>query len=519
MCPAGPPHMCGGLHPVIRVLPGHRYNRAAMRHLARLAVIVLALSSVAAVSASASTAGRPYSFVSAPRLHPPKLKVLERRAGLAQGDFLVAGLDVTVSPGLHAVGQTGPMILDSHARPIWFRTVAGRGGEILDFDQETYRGKPVLVWAQGRTVVVVNQRYRRIATLHARAPWAIDGHDASIVGGDVWVTVTRLVGDQNLTAYGGPREGTVIDCGVQEYQLATGRRLMTWDALNPGGAPKVPLSASEQSLNRGAWDAYHLNAVQPLPNGNLLVSMRNTWAVYLIDPVSGQILWALGGKRSSFTVGQGAQFAWQHDARLVRPAQGGQGAHVELTLFNDDCCGMTSRGQPGHAEGPSEGMVLDLNTLTDTAALAASYSRGPSGHSGILGSMELLPGGNALVGWGSQPYFSEYSSSGRQLLDVRWPGGDQSYRALFTDTWVGTPYYPPSGAVRGRTVYASWNGATQVSRWEVLAGSRGGRLAVVAGHTRTGFETALRVSRRYGAYRVRALSAQGKVLGSSKPFS
>jgi hypothetical protein len=133
--------------------------------------------------------------------------------------------------------------------------------------------------------------------------------------------------------------------------------------------------------------------------------------------------------------------------------------------------------------------------------------------------MQVLPNGNALVGWGSEPYFSEYSGSGQELLDARWPGGDASYRALFTDSWVGTPLYPPRGAVRGSTVYASWNGATGVSRWDVLAGSSSTRLKRVASHDRTGFETAIAVGRGYAVYEVQALSAGGRVLGTSRTFS
>jgi hypothetical protein len=102
---------------------------------------------------------------------------------------------------------------------------------------------------------------------------------------------------------------------------------------------------------------------------------------------------------------------------------------------------------------------------------------------------------------------------------VAWPFHGQSYRTLFTDTWVGRPDYPPQGAVRGRTVYASWNGATQVSRWEVLAGSSRGRLRVVASRRRAGFETAITVRRSYSAYQVRAVDAAGHMLGTSKAFS
>jgi hypothetical protein len=91
-----------------------------------------------------------------------------------------------------------------------------------------------------------------------------------------------------------------------------------------------------------------------------------------------------------------------------------------------------------------------------------------------MGNIEPLPNGNEFVGWGSQPYFSEYTASGRMLLGAVLPGPDITYRATI-EPWVGLPRYPPSGAVRrknGRTVvYAGWNGATQVASWRVLAAS------------------------------------------------
>jgi hypothetical protein len=484
----------------------------------RLPLIVV-LGWALAGAAAASAASGFYTFASAPGLHPPKLEVIKRSKGLARGDFLVADVVLRQRAASPAVGQRGPMILNSNAQPIWFQPVGARQGEVLDFAREAYDAKPVLVWSQGHTVVVIDQHYRTIATLKAQAPWSIDGHEATIVGGDIWVTVTRLVPNQNLSEYGGPAKGTVIDSGVQEYKLRNGHLILTWDALNPGGKPHVPLSDSEQGLAPGGWDAYHVNSIQPLPDGDLLVSMRNTSAVYLIDPVSGRIVWTLGGKRSSFTAGPGAEFAWQHDARLSAPQEGGRGTDVRLTLFNDNCCGITPDGGLVPSNGQTEAMVLDLNTIADTATLEAAYPYPPSGEALVMGSMQLLPGGNALVGWGALPYFTEYSPSGTPLLEVEWPGADRSYRASFTGTWFGTPYYPPSGAVRGMTVYASWNGATQVARWEVLARSSSGGSSVVAEHVRTGFETAITLGRSYDAYAVRALGARGKVLATSRSFS
>lgn len=423
-------------------------------------------------------------------------------------------------------GEGGPLIVDNRLRPVWFAPV-GTGQVAADLQQETYAGKPVLVWWQGKITgtgatitgedVVVDNHYRRLATLRARSPWTISLHDAVISGTDIWVTVYRYVRNRDLTPYGGSRNGIVYDAGVQEYDLKTGRLLDTWDALNPGGAPHIPLTASEQPAAPGKpWDAYHVNTVQPLPGGRILVSMRNTWSAYLIDVATGKIIWTLGGKDSSFKPSAGARFAWQHDVQLV--------GTDEVTLFDDNCCRMLPDGLFAFPSGSSSGMVLRLNPASHTVSLVKSYSHSPTLDVAFLGSMQILPNRNVLVGWGSRPYFTEFSSSGRRLLDVRWPGKDQSYRALYSATWVATPYYPPRGATRTAhgqtTVYASWNGATEVRSWRVLAGASAAHLSPVATAHRNGFETALSLgTSSLKLFEVQALDATGKVLGTSKAFS
>jgi hypothetical protein len=488
--------------------------------------MIVGLLAITAAPAGGSGPSGTWSFVSAPGLHPPKLEVRERRVGLDQGDFLISTIGAS-RPGSQTRG--GPVLLDGRARPLWFLPMRQ---ETFNFEQQTYEGHPVLVWFQeprafappGSTpegqigsgqVVIYDEHYRRIATIKAVSPWMTDLHDGWITGGDIWITVVRTVPGQDLSPYGGPRDGTVLDAGLQEFQISSGRLLRTWDALNPAGRPNVPLSASEEPVvgpgKPGPWDAYHLNSVQALPGGDLLVSMRNTSAVYLIDPTTDRIVWTLGGRDSSLEIPHAARFAWQHDARLIDPGRGALGRETELTLFDD--------ANNAYRKTPSQGLVLSLDTVTREATLVKAYRHRPNLYTVVMGSMQLLPNGNALVGWGSEPYFSEYSRSGRQLLNVEWPPlVSSSYRTLFTDTWVGTPHYPPRGAVRGTTVYASWNGATEVSRWEVLAGASASTLTVVASQPRRGFETAINLGQTYGAYEVRALNAAGNVLGTSRSF-
>ena len=139
-----------------------------------------------------------------------------------------------------------------------------------------------------------------------------------------------------------------------------------------------------------------------------------------------------------------------------------------------------------------------------------------------MGSTQPLANGDVFVGWGSQPNFSEYSGSGKLLLDVVFPRPDLSYRANL-EQWVGLPPYPPVGVAREKgaktTVYASWNGATRVVSWRVLAGSGTSGLATVATSATSGFETAIPMRQSYRLFKVEALDASNRVIGSSRLFT
>jgi hypothetical protein len=467
-----------------------------------------------------------YSFVSAPRLHPPKLKtdVKTQTRKLAPGYFLLDNFpNLTVAGPM--TGEGGPLIVDSKLQPVWVLPV-GTDVVSTNLRQQTYNRKPVLTYWTGVVtntgastsgqVTIVDEHYRNIKTITAAAPWIISVHDATISGGNLWVTVYRTVPGRDLSAYGGSSTGIVYDSGVQEYSIKTGKLLYTWDALD-----HIPLSSAEQPAPpppaaANPWDAYHINAVQVLPGNQMLVSMRNDWAAYLINTKTNQTIWTLGGKASSFTFASGAAFAWQHNVQML--------PHNQVSVFNDNCCAITGPGQFGQPNGASGGLILNLNTASHTVSLAHSYThKNPVLDPAFLGSMNVLPNGNALVGWGSNPWFTEYSKAGDVLLDAVWPGKDLSYRAEFSDQWVGTPYFPPSGAARrvtgGKvTVYASWDGDTQVTSWKVLAGSNANKLPVVAKHAKTGFETAIKIPKAAKVYKVQAFDAKGHLLRTSKAF-
>jgi EmrB/QacA subfamily drug resistance transporter len=463
-----------------------------------------------------TTAGA-YSFVSAPALHPPIVRVATRAedGSLASGYILLANFYDLTKPPL--VGQSGPLVVDSRLQPVWFRpvptdVVAG------NLSVQRYDGAPVLAWWQGvlsntgaterGEVVVVDRHYRTVARLRGADGWIITLHELAISGGRAWVTANKNI-PMNLTKYGGANNGALVDSAVQEYDLKTGRLLYTWDALD-----HIPLSDSQTPPppNGFPWDAYHVNSISLEPGGRFLVSMRDTWAAYEVDAASGRIQWTLGGKHSSFTFGPGAAFQWQHDVVQHRDGR--------ITLFDDACCQITGAGTYLAPAGASRGLELALDHATHRATVVSTYTHGGLA-AAYMGSMQPLAGGNVLVGFGALPFFSEYARSGRLLLDGVLPSPDLTYRARLAQ-WVGIPTHPPSAVVRtadGRTtVYASWNGSTQLAAWQVLAGASAAHLAPVASALRSGFETAVPVPRSHAVYVVEALDANGRVIGRSRPI-
>jgi hypothetical protein len=358
--------------------------------------------------------------------------------------------------------------------------------------------------------VLVDQHYRTVATLRGTGGWVITLHDLIVDGDHAWVTANRNL-PMNLSRFGGAYNGAVIDSAVQEYSLSTGRLLRSWDAL-----AHVPLSDSYASLptNGFPWDAYHVNSIQLTGDGSFLVSMRNTWAAYRVDIASGRVQWALGGRRSTFRLGPAADFQWQHDVELHPGSL--------VSMFDDHCCQITGGGTYVTPTGLSRGLVLRLDPSARSATVAAQVTRADNADAEYMGNAQQLAGGGLLVGWGSVPTFTEYSRTGRLLFDGALPRPDLSYRANLAP-WVGLPDGHPAGAARvagGRTtVYASWNGATEVRGWRVLAGAAGGTLAAVAGAGRSVFETGTPVRAGYGRFEVQALSAAGRVIGTSPPFA
>jgi hypothetical protein len=419
-----------------------------------------------------------------------------------------------LTAGSNAAVPTGPVIVDAHGRPVWFKSLP-RGWYAFDLKAQTYRGKPVLTWWQGTILgeghaVVMDTSYREIATVHAGNGHQVDPHEFLLTSeGTALITASPTTVPADLTSVGGSRNGRVADSVIQEIDVQTGRVVLEWRALE-----HVPVSESYMWAGNGVYDYMHANSIDVTPDGNLLVSGRHTWALYKLERSTGRVIWRLGGKKSDFHMGQGAQFAWQHDGR--------QPDEETVTVFDDGAAFFEGNHRFRTTHSQSRGLALSVDHAARTVAVNHSYRRRPPVLSGGFGNLQTLPDGNVVVGWGNLPLASEFSPDGALVQELDLPVVYASYRA-YRQPWKGTPGERPAVAVtrgsdgRKTTVHVSWNGSTECSSWRVRAGADPTRLHPVATHRRTDFETAIDVPVSSGYVEVAALDGAGRALARSDP--
>jgi hypothetical protein len=445
-------------------------------------------------------------YVSAPSLTPSTIQISAKaQSGAAPGDLFLAPYQ--------GEGTPGPMIAEQDGALVWFHPLP-KGYESTDFEVQQFEGKPVLTWWQGRILkvgfgqgedVIYNSSYKRIGSVRAGNGYKADLHQFRLTPqGTAWIDEFDPI-DLNLSSVGGARNGVLTDSVIQEIDIKTGLVMWEWHALG-----HISLHDSNNPVSKGSypWDYIHINSTDPGSSGDVLLSARNSWALYDVDIRTGAFNWQLGGKHSTFKLGPGTKTYWQHDAEWQ---PGGL-----ISVFDN--------GSTPPKEKQSRGVLLEPDYSAKTVSLARAFIN-PS--KALLaeaqGNTLSLPGGDWLMGYGNLPNFTEYDSAGRVLLDGALGRNVQDFRT-YLSPWNGQPETAPAIVAKRSgtsvTVSTSWNGATGVASWQIFAGSSPTLLVPVASVPRSGFQTTATVSIPTGqpasAYiETRALDANGNVLGTS----
>ncbi len=463
---------------------------------------------------NAGNSGEVQHYSSAPSLAPSTVRITTlAKSSAAPGDLFLAPYQGSGSPG--------PMITDQSGNLIWFHPLpADDSSTSLKLQQ--YEGKTVLTWWQGRILevgfgqgedVIYNTAYQKIAAVKAGNGYSADLHEFRLTPeGTAWIDIFDPI-DMNLTSAGGLSDGVLTDSVIEEVDVKTGLVMWEWHALG-----HIPISESHNPAPKASypWDYVHINSISPDPAdqaggagsgqlGDVLLSSRNTWTLYDVSIDGGGVRWRLGGDHSSFKLGPGTHTYWQHDAEFQ---PGGL-----ISVFDN--------GSDPPKEKQSRGLVLDPNVSNHTVTLVKQFVN-PTRTllASSQGDMLTLPGGNWLMGYGGLPNFTEYDNSGHVLLDGTLGKNVQDFRT-YLFPWSGQPTSAPSvvaapGSGGTIAVSVSWNGATQVASWRVLAGASSGALAPVATAAKTAAFQSTIAAPSAGPYvAVQALDAAGAVIGTS----
>ena len=446
------------------------------------------------------------SFRSEPSLTPPGACVNLAATGTAPGYLFVT------PRGTEKRGN-GPAIFNNLGNLIWYDPVDTH--DVQNLEPVTYHGQHMLAFFQGSgglhhhgEYVLMNKHYHVVADIRAGNGDQADGHELTITPQNTALIGSYVPVTMNLKPYGGTAQQTVFDYVVQEVNVATGNVLFSWDSL-----AHVPVTDSDYHppSNGSPFDYFHGNSIALTSDGNLLISGRRVSAVYKVNRATGAVMWELGGKHSSFTLAPSGQqwFCYQHHARQPEPNV--------ITVFDDGGSGPSVC--PNHA---SRALTLTLNTATHIATITRDLGHNPPLHASLWGSNQTLPNGGALVSWGGLKEMTEFNAAGQPDFDMSFSGG--TYRA-FRTPWTGIPRYPPAvaatqGSGNAVSVYASWNGDTQVASWQILAGSSPSSLHPVdVPRRKAGFETKIIVHTAAPLVAVQARNRSGKVLATSPAVS
>jgi hypothetical protein len=451
----------------------------------------------ARATAASAPAGQTWNFRSRPDLHPPVIEVIKQARDTAPGYVFIAPKN---GPGEAGPGQDGCVILDNTGQPVWLRLLQNEGMDVMAFRAQAYKGETVLTWWEGYHTghgqgeyVIFDHSYREIARFGAGNGYEGDHHEFLITPEDTALITIYSKVERDLSGVGGPVGGVVLDGIVQEIDIESGEVLFEWHSLEHIGL--------EESYY-APYDYFHINSIDVYDEDHLLISARRTCAVYKVDRKTGEVVWRLGGKKSDFKMGAGVRTTLQHDAR--RNADG------TITIFDN---GDVNRGDQSRA------IMIEVDEDKMSASLVREYTHPDGLLSDMQGNVQVLPKGNILVGWGSAPFFSEFNHHGELLFHAAFPTEDESYRA-FRFLWSGQPTDDPAMAVESGpedevTLYASWNGATEVTTWQVLAGSAPDQLELLASAPRQGFETVITVHTTEPYVSLMAVNSSGKVLGTT----
>ena len=419
--------------------------------------------------------GSSNSYVTAP-FNIPEMTITVPANGTADGYIFLSNFTVDWSNG--SVSQSEPflLILDNEGEPVFYKSMR-QGLPTLDFKKQP---NGLLTYGEWAGIFYgMDSSYNIVKTYQAGNGYNTDIHDLQILPNEHALLMIYDTQQIDMSAYGGKTDAAVVGLVIQELDVDGNVvfQWRSWDYLD-----EISFTDSTVDLTQAVVDYIHGNAVELDFDGNLLISSRNIDEITKIDWQTGDIIWRFGGKKNEFTfVGDPEPFFKQHDIRRV--------ADGYVTIFDN-------RSGPDSTFARAVEYQLDENNMIATQV----WEHRSNSMSPAMGNAQRLPNGNTMIGWGSvYPSLTEVKNSGEIAFELSFVPYDNpnlllnSYRA-FRFEWEGKPTSQPLLVAKNDTpgvtsLYTSWNGATNVSSYDVYGGETPDNMMLQKREEKDGFET------------------------------
>ncbi|CAK7226223.1 hypothetical protein SEUCBS140593_006168, partial [Sporothrix eucalyptigena] len=424
--------------------------------------------------------------------------------------------------------QCVPYITSDDGQLVWYGGIAPN--TLLGLRTQTFNNDTILTYWQGTpagtgvgygSIVILDTAYdvaynvtlkntpelNFVTILDYEPDTFVDAHESEFTAdGSVLVTaINATLGD--LSSVGGPSVGWILDSQIVELDVKTNEVLFRWSSLDQSGLPLTaswgPLDNTTGTTKALSWDWAHLNSAAKYGD-KYLINSRHLCTVFLVDK-NGNVEWHLSGRTGgNFSLDLGTTFCFEHDVRAVSYND----EEWVLTMHNNDNI------ETSYGTMASTGLSLVLNLKNMTASLNRKlYVTQNQVYAVSQGSyQDVGSSGHVVVGRGAVPRIEEFDGQGNVVMIYEFgtEATSQSYRG-YRSAWHATPNTSPAvyactTSNNETTVYASWNGATEVDSWRVSYGSSAFNLSHTVTYARNGFETRLVVESPETYVQVAAIS-------------